>query len=148
MRYIYSMTKGRASDIRPIGKDYVPKDGEYGGQGDKLPSPEELNHPDILKEDRIKEVKFEAGKRIVTLAGVDFKQRNKLARYMKLLGEKVDGGTLSASEVAELTSLKALWFRVEDIRAISNTIEAELNELSDREEILDFDIITNGLWPK
>jgi len=147
LRIAYKMTNGRASDIRFIKDDHVLLSDEYSIQGDVLPSPEELNHPDILKEDRVVEIKAEAGTRIVILAGPGWKQRNMLARYLELLSEKADGGTLSADEITELNSLKAIWTRVKDIRTVSNGIEEEISNLSTREKILDYDIKTNGLWP-
>jgi hypothetical protein len=146
MRYAYNITNGRTTDIRCISESYVLKAGEYDGRGDKLPSPGELNHPDVLKEDRKIEAKVEAGKRIITILP-EWKQRNLLARTAELIEEKADGGTLSSDEDTELTSMKALWIRIKAMRTASNAIEAEIDGLSTREEILDFDIVTNGLWP-
>lgn len=146
-RIAYKMDEGRASEIRRVSKDYDLLEGEYDTQGSELPTPEELNSLEVLREDRIVEVKTEAGKRIVALAGPGWKQRNLLARTAELIEEKADGGTLSSSEASELNSMKAIWARVKAMRTASNNIEVEINNLSTREEILDYDIKTNGLWP-
>lgn len=147
MRYVYKMIGGMASDIRYVEDSYTLRAGEYDEQGDKLPSPEELNHEDILKEVKKIEVKKIAGVKIIALAGPDWKQRNVLARYLELLSEKADGGTLSASETTELNSMKALWARIKAIRTASNNIEEAINGLSTREEILNYNIDNSPLWP-
>jgi len=71
----------------------------------------------------VKAIKVKAGADIIALAP-EWKQRNALARMLELVNKKVDGGTLTAEEDAEVAAVESLWATVKAIRAQSDIDEA------------------------
>jgi len=71
----------------------------------------------------VKSIKSKAGHAILALAP-EWKQRNALARMLELVNQKVDGGTLTAEEDAEVAAVESLWATVKAIRAQSDVDEA------------------------
>jgi hypothetical protein len=71
----------------------------------------------------VKAIKVKAGADIIALAP-EWKQRNALARMLELVNKKVDGGTLTAEEDAEVAVVESLWATVKAIRAQSDIDEA------------------------
>ena len=68
------------------------------------------------------EIKEEAYGRIVSILP-EYKQRNYTARSAELLEKKIDG-TISQSEIDELTVMKAIWGEIKAVRDESNTLDA------------------------
>lgn len=79
---------------------------------------------------RIVEVKAAAGIHIVT-AYPEWKQRNMIARQAELQDIVINGGTLSATEQDEMTTMQNIWNWVKTVRSESDTFEASINSASD-----------------
>jgi len=77
------------------------------------------------KANAVKAIKAKAGADIVAIVP-EYKQRNALARMLELVNKKVDGGTLTAEEDAEVAAVESLWATVKAIRAQSDIDEAVL----------------------
>jgi len=73
----------------------------------------------------VEAIKVKAGADIVAIVP-EYKQRNALARMLELVNKKVDGGTLTAEEDAEVAAVESLWATVKAIRAQSDIDEAVL----------------------
>lgn len=90
-------------------------------------------------------VKQIASQKIKTILS-DTDQRNSLYTLYKH-GKKAKS-SLTADEKAEIQELESKWDTIETIRKASNTIEAAINNLKKIEEVQDYDINNNPLWPK
>lgn len=106
-----------------------------------------LHDIQVIKSSIIKRVKQLSEIKIVSLLP-DNKQRNSLYRLYK--HSKKAKSSLTAEEKAEIADLESKWDTIEAIRAASNTIEAEINNLNLQtvEEIQNYNIVNNPLWPK
>lgn len=113
--------------------------------GDDFPTQTELDEAwlDCLREDKKAQTKKEAYRRIVTILP-EWKQRNYTAKSVELTEKKVDGGILTQDELDELSTIKAKWVEIQQIRAASDNIEAELDSTAAVEA---YEIENCSLWP-
>lgn len=77
----------------------------------------------------IEDVKAEAHRRITELYP-EFTQLNMMARASEFNDKRADGGTLTAAEQTERTSLLDAWTWVKAMREASNEIEADLRGMT------------------
>lgn len=56
--------------------------------------------------------------------------------------------SLTVIEEQELRDNQSLWNKIEAMREASNLIEARINSLQTVEEIQNYDIANNPLWPE
>lgn len=103
-----------------------------------------LSNQPVSKIRKKLEVKAVARRKIIAIANED-KQRNYIARFSELLGKKSEG-TLTQSEVDEMTFLRGIWARVKAIRTSSDAIEAEIDALATANEASAYVIEPNVLW--
>lgn len=90
-------------------------------------------------------VKAEAREKIIAFVNED-KQRNYTARYVELLKKQLIQGNLTQSENDEITAMAVIWARVKAIRASSDSIELEIDNLGSAEAVRDYVIEPNLLW--
>ncbi len=69
------------------------------------------------------QIKTEAYRRIVAIAP-EWKQRNMTAAGVAMLSKLIDGGTLTAEELAAKAEYFDIWTQIDAIRSKSNEIEA------------------------
>lgn len=93
-----------------------------------------LPDAETLKTRRIQEIKSKAGD-LINGAFPDWKQRNMIAAGVELQDSWRLNGVWTADEQALSDQLKASWGWVLQVRAHSNTLEAEINALSKAEDI-------------
>ena len=116
--------------------------------GDDFPTQAELDAAWLLclREEKKEQTKEEAHNRIVSILP-KWKQRNYTAKSVELTEKKVDGVALTQEEIAILDTIKAKWVLIQQIRAASDSIEAEIDNINTVEGIEAYGITTNALWP-
>ena len=99
----------------------------------------------VPKENKKIEVKTEARRRILEIVP-DWKQSNLNAR-MNELNKKVsiDGGTLTADELAEVAAMHALWDQAKSIRNKSDALESVIAGMT-TQELEDLKVADNIHW--
>ncbi|PCJ56755.1 MAG: hypothetical protein COA65_10175 [Rhodospirillaceae bacterium] len=88
----------------------------------------------------VADVKAAAGAKIVA-AYPAWKQRNMNMRATELQEIRIDGGTLSSGEQAEVVALKAVAAWIKTVRAASGTIEKDIGT----QTVADME--ADGRWP-
>ena len=84
---------------------------------------------------RISEIKVLTQQKIYSFLP-QWKQANLTARGLQLTKKLATGGTLTIAESTEVAEIEAMWTRVENIRAASNTAEANGDSVAQFETTL------------
>lgn len=79
----------------------------------------------LTPEQMIAEVKAEAQRRIYAIVPA-WKQANLTARTAELLRIRLDAGSWTAQETAEINAINAIWDKAKALRAYSDTLEASI----------------------
>lgn len=116
--------------------------------GDDFPEQAELDAAWLicLREEKKIQTKKEAYKKIINILP-EWKQRNYTAKSVELTEKKVDGIVLTQEESNILNTIKIKWALIQEIRAASDEIEIQINNVSIIEDIEAYDIENNALWP-
>jgi hypothetical protein len=145
LRIIYKFINGEATDLRFVSYDYVLGVNEKEISGSELPELNSLHSLTHLKSLRCDEVKTIAESKILAIVPVT-KQRNLIAKSV-FLRRKEFKNTITSAELTELNNLETLWTdNIDVIRNTSNDIETEINALSTKQRVLDYDIENSPLW--
>lgn len=116
--------------------------------GDDFPTSAELDAVWLicLQEEKKEQVKSEAYIRIISILP-EWQQRNYTAKSVELTEKKVDGVALTQEESNILDAVKIKWALIQKIRAASDEIEIEINNITIIEDIEIYDVENNTLWP-
>lgn len=97
---------------------------------------------DQMKQNQVDRIKGEASNLILDKYP-SWKQTNMVARGVELLAKGQANWT--QEEAAEVMALQAVWDKIKDVRTHSNTLETEVNSLTDAQSIHDW--VPTG-WPE
>jgi hypothetical protein len=128
-------SEGMACDLRFEPDNYEPEIDETIIAGDTLPNPVGLHSLDYLKYLISVDVKAEAAKRIN-----DALPEWKARRHR-------DQVELAVTTTLASTDYTTKQQKCQEIRDASNKIEAEIQALTERQQIIDFDITNHPAWP-
>jgi len=98
-----------------------------------------------LQEEKKAQTKEEAYKRIVDILP-EWKQRNYTAKSVELTEKKVDGIILTEEELSILDDIKTKWVLIQQIRTASDSIEIEIDNISNVEDIEAYSVENSILW--
>ncbi len=93
---------------------------------------------------KVAEIKAEASKRILDIAPI-WKQVNMLVFAADMSGKKLGNNSLTKEEQDKLDGMEVLWDTIKKLRSASDTIEAEIADLTD-EEAGKYDVVDNLKW--
>lgn len=116
--------------------------------GEDFPTPDELDEAWLicLQEEKKEQAKEGAYKRIIAILP-EWQQRNYTAKSVELTEKKVDGVALTPEELIILDVIKAKWVLIQQIRAASDSIEADIDGVNTIEGIEAYNVGASVLWP-
>ncbi len=135
MKFIYQLSGTGQANIRGMGNNYVPAEGETVIESDGFPDPNSLHSLTYLQDGKIQEAKQEAGRRIDDILS-DWRSR----RHR----DQVELGMSTTITPIDYTAKQQ---KCQAVRDASGTIEAGIRALADRQQIIDFDVVNHPAWP-